>query len=63
MRRCAQKVGKVKWAWRPIERRRLRTSRKNKMVLEAYREKEAEDQRERGRVGGVCANNPLVEED
>jgi hypothetical protein len=47
----------------PIERRRLRTSRKSKMVLEAYREKEAEDQRERGRVGGVCANNPLVEED
>ena len=34
------------------------------MGLEAYREKEAEDQRERGRVqGGVCANNPLVEED
>ena len=57
LRRRAQKVGKVKWAWSPIERRRLRTreSRKSKMGLEAYREKEAEDQR--GRVGGgwcVC---------
>jgi hypothetical protein len=46
LRRRAQKVGKVKWAWSPIERRRLRTreSRKSKMVLEAYRERGAEDQ-------------------
>ena len=43
-RRRAQKVGKVKWSWRPIERRTLRTSRKSKMVLEAYREKDAEEQ-------------------
>ena len=28
----------------PIEREALRTSRKSKMVLEPYREKEAEDQ-------------------
>ena len=40
-----RKVGKVKWAWRPIERRTLRTSRKSKMGLEPYREKDAEDQR------------------
>jgi cell division FtsZ-interacting protein ZapD len=58
-------VGKVKWSWRPIERRRLRASQwvtnvtnvtnVTEMVLEPYREKEAEDQR--GRVGGgwcVC---------